>query len=137
MHAHIIHYLSLLFTRLTCPLQRVEMSMRPSKSSSSPVPATRHPFSKACLQHSQTVTQPCTWFMEEPCQFSVCQTALSLTCYIMEKPHTRLDDCLRMLQACFRKRTSDSKPLKLFLSNVPPGAWPFVCALGEVAERAD
>ena len=25
----------------------------------------RHPFSKACLQHSQTVIQPCIWFMEE------------------------------------------------------------------------
>ena len=27
---------------------------------------SRHPFSKACLQHSQTVIQPCMWFMEEP-----------------------------------------------------------------------
>ena len=66
----------------------------------------RHPFSKACLQHSLTVIQPCMWFMEEPSQFSVGQTAQNLTCYIMEKPHTGLGDCLRMLQTCFRKRMS-------------------------------
>ena len=24
---------------------------------------TRRPFSKACLQHSQTVIQPCMWFL--------------------------------------------------------------------------
>ena len=47
----------------------------------------RHPFSKACLQHSQTVIQPCMWFLEEPSQFSVGQTAQSLTCSIMEKPY--------------------------------------------------
>ena len=47
----------------------------------------------------QTVIQPCKWF-------SVGQTATSLTCSIMETPHTGLDDCLRMLQACFRKRMS-------------------------------
>ena len=34
------------------------------------------------------------------------QTAQSLTCSIMEKPHTRLDDCLNMLKSCFRKRIS-------------------------------
>ena len=48
----------------------------------------RHPFSKACLQHYQTVIQPCMWFMEEPGQFTVGQTAQSLTCSIIEKPHT-------------------------------------------------
>ena len=47
------------------------------------------------------------WFMEEPSQFSMGQTAQSLTCSIMEKPRTGLDGCLRMLQACFRKRMSD------------------------------
>ena len=46
------------------------------------------------------------WFMERPSQFSVGQTAQSLTCSIMEKPHAGLDDCLRMLQSCFRKRMS-------------------------------
>ena len=46
------------------------------------------------------------WFMEAPGKFSVGQTAESLTCSILEKPHTGLDDCLRMLQACFRKRMS-------------------------------
>ena len=46
------------------------------------------------------------WFMEEPSQFSVGQTAQNLTCAIMEKPHTGLDDCLNMLLSCFRKRLS-------------------------------
>ena len=47
------------------------------------------------------------WFMEEPSQFSVGQTAQILTCSIKEKPHTGLDDCLNMLLACFRKRMSE------------------------------
>ena len=34
------------------------------------------------------------------------QTAQSLTCSIMEKPHTGLDDCLNMLLSCLRKRIS-------------------------------
>ena len=48
------------------------------------------------------------WFMvmEETSKFSVSQTAQSLTCSIMEKPNTGLDDCLRMLLPCFRKRMS-------------------------------
>ena len=66
----------------------------------------RHSFSKACWQHSQTVIQPCMWFMEEPSQFSGGQTAQSLTCSIMDEPHTGLEDCLRMLLSCFRKRMS-------------------------------
>ena len=40
--------------------------------------------------------------MEEPSQFSVGQTAQSLTCSIMENPHTGLDDYLNVLMACFR-----------------------------------
>ena len=43
--------------------------------------------------------------MEEPSQFSK-QHINSLTCSIMEKPHTELDDCLNMLLSCFRKRMS-------------------------------
>ena len=46
------------------------------------------------------------WFMEEPSQFSVGQTAQSLTCYIIEKPHTGFKDCLNMLLSYFRKRMS-------------------------------
>ena len=65
-----------------------------------------HPLSKACLQHYQTVIQSCMWFMEEPSQFSVGQTAQTLSSSIMEKPHTGLDDSLWMLHACFRKRMS-------------------------------
>ena len=53
----------------------------------------RYPFSNAFLQHSEKVIQPCMWFVEEPSQFSVGQTAQSLTCSIMEKPHTGLDEC--------------------------------------------
>ena len=37
--------------------------------------------------------QPCMWFLEEPSLFSVGRTAQSLTCFIMEKPHTGLDEC--------------------------------------------
>ena len=46
------------------------------------------------------------WFMEEPSQFSVGQTAQSLTSSIAEKPHIGLDDCLNLLLSCFRKRMS-------------------------------
>ena len=35
------------------------------------------------------------------------KTAQILTCSIMEKPHTWLDDCLNMLLSCFRKGMSD------------------------------
>ena len=52
------------------------------------------------------MVQTCIWFKEGPSQFSMGQIAQSLTCSIMEKPHTELDDCLRMLQACCRKRMS-------------------------------
>ena len=52
----------------------------------------------------------CMWFMGEPSQFSVGQTAQSLICSIMEKPLTGLDDCLNMLLACFRKRMSAPRP---------------------------
>ena len=52
------------------------------------------------------MVQTCIWFKEELGQFSVGQTAQSLTCSIMEKPCTGLDDCLRMLLSCFRKRLS-------------------------------
>ena len=48
------------------------------------------------------------WFMEEPSQFSEGQTAHSLTCSIMEKPHTGLDDYPKILLSSFRKRMSDS-----------------------------
>ena len=73
---------------------------------------TRHPFSKACLQHFQTIIQPCMWFMEKPSQFSVGQTSQSLTCSIMEKPHTGLDSAAGMLKkidVCFPpSRTKNS-----------------------------
>ena len=45
-------------------------------------------------------------FKEEPSQFSVAQTAQSLTCFIMDKPHTGLDECPRILLSCFRARNS-------------------------------
>ena len=51
------------------------------------------------------MVQPCIWFKEEPSQFSMGQTAQSLTCSIMEKPHTGQDDCPRILLSCFRART--------------------------------
>ena len=48
--------------------------------------------------------------MEEPSQFSVGQTAQSLTCSIMDKPHTGLDDSenaagmLKKKDVCFPVR---------------------------------
>ena len=56
---------------------------------------------------TQADGSPCMWLVEEPNQFPVGQTALSLTCSIMKKSRIGLDDYLRMLQACFRKRMSD------------------------------
>ena len=55
------------------------------------------------------------WFMEEPIQFSVDQTAQSLACSIMEKPKIGLDDCLRILLSCFRKRMSGLNPATGFI----------------------
>ena len=77
--------------------------------------AIRHHFSKACLQHSQTVFQPCMWFMEELSQFSVGTTAQRLTCSIMEKPQPGLDDCLRMLLPSCRKRMSGHNGVGKFI----------------------
>ena len=51
----------------------------------------RGPCSKAGEWDSRTVVKPCMWFQEEPSQFSMGQTAKSLTCSIMEKPHSGLD----------------------------------------------
>ena len=56
------------------------------------------------------VVQLCIWFKEEPSQFSVGQTAESLTGSIMEKPHTGLDECPRILLSCFRARNSEPNP---------------------------
>ena len=53
------------------------------------------------------------WFVEEQSQFSLGQTAQSLSCSVMEKPHTGLDDCLRILLSCFRKRKSVLKKFAL------------------------
>ena len=75
----------------------------------------RPPFSKVRQQDSQTVIQPFMCFLEESSQFSVGQTAQSLTCSIIEKPHTGLDDCLRV-QACFRKRMSDRRNHLIMMS---------------------
>ena len=46
------------------------------------------------------------WFKEEPSQFPMGQTAQSLTCLIMEKPRTELDECLRILLSRFRAKNS-------------------------------
>ena len=47
------------------------------------------------------------WLKEEPNQFSMgqtAQTAQSLTCFIMEKPHTGLGNCRRILLPCLKVR---------------------------------
>ena len=58
------------------------------------------------------MVQPCVWFKEEPIKFSIGQTAQSLTCSFMEKPHTELDECLRILLSCFRERNSGEELIK-------------------------
>ena len=50
--------------------------------------------------------------VEVPSQFSMGQTVQSLTCSIMEKPHTgldHLDECPRILLSCFRARNSEGR----------------------------
>ena len=66
----------------------------------------RGPCSKAREYDSWTVVQPCMWLKEEPNQFSMGQTAQSVTCSIMEKPLTGLDECPRILLSCFKARNS-------------------------------
>ena len=51
------------------------------------------------------MVQPCIWFKKEQSQFSIGQTEQSLTCSIMEKPHTGLDECPRILLLCLRARS--------------------------------
>ena len=50
------------------------------------------------------MVQPCIWFKEEPSQSSMGQMAQSLTCSIMDEPHTGLDECPRILLSCFRAK---------------------------------
>ena len=57
------------------------------------------------------------WFMEVPRQFSICQPAQRL--WILEKPITGYNYCLRILLSCFRNRTSASLPF--FASDFPRG----------------
>ena len=60
------------------------------------------------IKHDSSIfrqsSSPVDSFMEEPSQFLVGHTAKSLTCSIMEQPHTGLDDCLNILLSCFRKK---------------------------------
>ena len=82
------------------------------------------PFSRHGCSIFKTILQPCMWFIEEPRQFSVGQTAQSLTCSIMENPHTGLDDCLNMLLSCFRKRLSVThSPRGLYLLDPTLAFW--------------
>ena len=49
-------------------------------------------------------SHPGIWFK------AVLQTSQSLACSIMEKPHTGLDECPRILLSCFRARNSVANP---------------------------
>ena len=64
------------------------------------------------LKHESRIlgqwSNPEYWFKEEPSQFSMGQTAESLTCSKMEKPHTRWDECQITLLSCFRASESSS-----------------------------
>ena len=42
------------------------------------------------------MVQPCIWFKKQPSQFSMGQTLLSITCSIVEKLDTGLDECPRI-----------------------------------------
>ena len=77
--------------------------------------AARGSCCKAREYDSQTVVQPCNWFKDEPSQFSMGQTESIVTCSIMEKPHTGLHECLRILLSCFRARNSSCS-----------GKWPVI-----------
>ena len=52
------------------------------------------------------MVQPCVWVKEESSQFFIGQIAQSITCSIMEKLHTGLDECHRTLLSCFKARNS-------------------------------
>ena len=52
------------------------------------------------------MVQPCIRFKEESSWYSMGQTAQSITCSNMEKPHTGLDECPRILLSCNRARNS-------------------------------
>ena len=58
--------------------------------------------------------------MEEPSQFSVGQTAQSLTYSIMEKPHTGLDECLSILRLALEKGCLTAGRLGFHTWRVPP-----------------
>ena len=57
-----------------------------------------------------TVVQLCIWFKEEPSQLFMGQTAHSLTCSTMKKPHTGLDECPRILLSCYTAGNSVGHP---------------------------
>ena len=69
----------------------------------------RHPFSKACLQHSQTVIQPCMWFLNDGTGSSMCCFAQGELTWLVMEPQTGLEDCLKILLSCFRARTSEQQ----------------------------
>ena len=62
------------------------------------------------------MVRPCIWLKEEPSQFSMAQTAQSLTCSITEKSHTGLDECPRILLWWFRANNSDNHPLSFVIT---------------------
>ena len=55
------------------------------------------------------MVQPCVWVKEEQTQFSMGQTAQSLTYSIMVKQHTRLDECPTIILLCFKARSSGAR----------------------------
>ena len=87
-------YFILLFVGLCCDVKKVL-----NTNSSGPDIF----FSLACMKHSQTVIQPCMWFMEEPSQFSVGQTAEPNLFHHGETNHIQ---GWMTVWDCFRKRMS-------------------------------
>ena len=62
------------------------------------------------------MVNPVSGSRKSQAKFSMDQTAQSLTCSIMEIPHTGLDECAKFLLSCFRARNSGGGRDKLFLS---------------------
>ena len=66
---------------------------------------SRGPWSKSRELDSRTVVQPCIWFKEEQASSPWAKQHRA----IMEKPHTGLEECPRILLSCFRARMSHAE----------------------------
>ena len=75
-------------------------------------------------------------FKEEPTQLSMGQTAHSLACSMIKKPHTGLDECPRILLSCFRARIPGGIHLRPDCSFLAPAARSLARPVPQFRERA-